>query len=120
MKVLIIYHFILKKKSDLKLKKLNIIKNYNNVNLNYTNFRNNSNLFELDSKNYLNNKFIFNPLRNDIGMYQKLEELENLSGSNQDKPSKFLMLALIRPEVDSKFCMGAKKTLDFASEIKST
>lgn len=85
----------------------------------------NKNIIKLNSKTYLNNKFLFNPKNiadnkeDYIGMYQKLKELDKLS-NNTDKSSKFLMLALIRPELDSKFCMGAKKTLDFALEIKST
>ena len=52
---------------------------------------------------------------NKVGMWKKLEELENLGGSNRDRPSKFIMLALIRPEIDSKYCQGARSTLKFAS-----
>jgi hypothetical protein len=81
-----------------------------------------SSSFSIDNKYYLPNKYIYEPNLNDdkVGMMKKLYELENLGGNNNNKPSKFIMLALIRPEIDSKFCSGAKATLNFASRIKST
>ena len=36
------------------------------------------------------------------------------------KPSKFIMMCLLRPEIDAKFCSGARNTLTFAESVCST
>jgi hypothetical protein len=78
--------------------------------------------FKLEVDTYLSNKFIYNPEKDSdkIGMIPILKELENLGNKNNSKPSKFIMLALIRPDSNIKYCSGSETTLEFAREIKST
>lgn len=80
----------------------------------------------LSLKTYLPSKFIFNPAdsngairNNDYVQIKKiLTELDSLSPP--DKPSKFIMMCLLRPEIDAKFCSGARATLEFAKSVCST
>ena len=80
----------------------------------------------LSLKTYLSSKFIFNPAyrdgtikNNDYVQIKKiLTELDKLSPP--DKPSKFIMMCLLRPEIDAKFCSGARATLKFAKSVCST
>ena len=71
-------------------------------------------------KTYLTNKFIFNPNKNSENILIKgiLNELDSKSGKG--KPSKFIMMCLLRPEIDAKYCTGARATLDFAESVCST
>jgi hypothetical protein len=71
-------------------------------------------------KTYLTNKFIFNPNENSENILIKgiLNELDSKSG--EGKPSKFIMMCLLRPEIDAKYCTGARATLDFAKSVCST
>jgi len=79
-------------------------------------------------KTYLPSKFLFNPHGkniNDINDYSKhvlikklLKELDALS--QKGKPSKFIMMCLLRPEIDAKYCTGARATLAFAESVCST
>ena len=71
-------------------------------------------------KTYLTNKFIFNPNENSENILIKgiLNELDSKSGKG--KPSKFIMMCLLRPEIDAKYCTGARATLDFAESVCST
>jgi hypothetical protein len=53
-----------------------------------------------------------------VGMITKLEEI---SKSTDDfKPSKFVMMALMKSDVSIKHCDGSIKALTFAQEIKSS
>ena len=71
-------------------------------------------------KTYLTNKFIFNPNKNSENILIKgiLNELDSKSGPG--KPSKFIMMCLLRPEIDAKYCTGARATLKFAESVCST
>jgi hypothetical protein len=78
----------------------------------------------LSVKNYLPSKFLYNPdpktetKLNHVLIKNILSKLDKLSG--QGKPSKFIMMCLLRPEVDSTFCTGARATLEFAKSVCST
>ena len=53
-----------------------------------------------------------------VGMFSLLELLNE--NTNQTKPSKFVMLALINPRNVPRFIEGAKATLEYADKIAST
>ena len=99
--------------------------------IDYTKVRNRRDLDDeeeimLSLKTYLPSKFIFNTAdsngairNNDYVQIKKiLTELDSLSPP--DKPSKFIMMCLLRPEIDAKFCSGARATLEFAKSVCST
>jgi len=74
-------------------------------------------------KTYLPSKFLYDPEEeqgyNDNVLIKKiLTELDSKSGKG--KPSKFIMMCLLRPEIDAKYCTGARATLDFAESVCST
>jgi hypothetical protein len=74
-------------------------------------------------KTYLPSKFLYNPEDkqgyNDNVLIKKiLTELDSKSGPG--KPSKFIMMCLLRPEIDAKYCTGARATLEFAESVCST
>jgi hypothetical protein len=78
------------------------------------------NKISLSLKTYLPNKFLYNPERLNKNVLIK-EILNNLDEKSQEgKPSKFIMMCLLRPEIDAKYCTGARATLEFAQSVCST
>ena len=78
------------------------------------------NEISLSLKTYLPNKFLYNPERLNKNVLIK-EILNNLDEKSQEgKPSKFIMMCLLRPEIDAKYCTGARATLNFAESVCST
>ena len=81
------------------------------------------NHIRMSLKTYLPSKFLYDPEEeqgyNDNVLIKKiLTELDSKSGKG--KPSKFIMMCLLRPEIDAKYCTGARATLDFAESVCST
>lgn len=78
---------------------------------------------KMSLKTYLPNKFLYDPEREDgwnknVLIKKILTELD--SKSQKGKPSKFIMMCLLRPEIDAKYCTGARATLEFAESVCST
>ena len=72
-------------------------------------------------KTYLPTKFLFNPeneVNKNVLIKRVLNELDSLSAAG--KPSKFIMMCLLRPEIDATYCTGARNTLTFAKSVCST
>jgi hypothetical protein len=74
-------------------------------------------------KTYLPSKFLYDPEREEgwnknVLIKKILTELDNKS--QKGKPSKFIMMCLLRPEIDAKYCTGARATLEFAESVCST
>ena len=74
----------------------------------------------LSLKTYLPSKFLYDPeeLHENVLIKYILRELDGKS--QEGKPSKFIMMCLLRPEIDAKYCTGARATLDFAESVCST
>jgi len=74
----------------------------------------------LSLKTYLPSKFLFDPEELHENVLIKYI-LNTLDGKSQEgKPSKFIMMCLLRPEIDAKYCTGARATLNFAESVCST
>lgn len=54
-----------------------------------------------------------------IGMLTFLQDIAT-SQFSQTKPSKFIMLALLLPNADPRYCSGAEAALEFAQSVTST
>ena len=72
-------------------------------------------------KAYLPNKFLYNPTEKSDRFIKIRNILDYLDQKGTPgKPSKFIMMCLLRPEIDAKFCSGARNTLTFAESVCST
>lgn len=81
------------------------------------------NHIRMSLKTYLPSKFLYNPedkqgFNKNVLITKILTELDSKSGPG--KPSKFIMMCLLRPEIDAKYCTGARATLEFAESVCST
>jgi len=76
----------------------------------------------LSIKTYLPNKILFKPKPSNPGndLIKIRSELEAIKNKNKTLPPKYIMTCLIRPEIDAKYCSGARATLKFAQEVCST
>lgn len=54
-----------------------------------------------------------------IGMLTFLQDIAT-SQFSQTKPSKFIMMALLLPNIDPRYCSGAEAALEFAQSVTST
>lgn len=61
----------------------------------------------------INNKTKFDR----IGVITKLKELEGVSS---DKPTKFIMIGLLNPKDDERYCDGAISVIEFSEKVAST
>jgi hypothetical protein len=52
-----------------------------------------------------------------IGVISKLKELE---GASSDKPTKFIMIGLLNPKDDERYCDGAISVIEFSEKVAST
>jgi len=78
---------------------------------------------KMSLKTYLPDKFLYDPeteygWNKNVLIKSILRELDEKS--QEGKPSKFIMMCLLRPEIDAKYCTGARATLDFAESVCST
>lgn len=85
---------------------------------------------DIDYKKYESNRFIIDPRQKqkkiinltDINDPIKINSILDYLGNLGDpkKPSKYIMLCLIRSEIETKYCNGARASLEFARRVKST
>lgn len=52
-----------------------------------------------------------------IGVISKLQSLE---GTSSDKPTKFVMIGLLNPKDDERYCDGAISVIEFSEKVAST
>ena len=78
---------------------------------------------------YLPKKSMFSTDENDTSSYEKIKILKILDYykppkdttlTEENRGTKYIMMCLIRPEIEQKFCTGTRATLDFAQAVCST